>query len=1269
MADDSVGGIQAEVTANAGPFLAELQKAEAAAKAFDAKYGKINVTITATLAMPSQAQIQAYQRELAQKIGAAPPAARPQPTTAAQPAAAGQPATIQRPAATAAVAAEPQRPVINEALNRETALSRGQPGQRVQYQGADGNIKTAVVPSGGGAIGSGTSFAQAGLPRGPQEFAGGARGGNDPNFAFQKMQEDAARARQLERENEALRQSLIQPAAGQAGGFARASTAQRYPAGAIDPATGAKIGGTFIRPDLPIHLAVGGDQPVIITRRMQREQVRREQGALPPSQPQVSAAETEEPYVPRVLPSGEAEREHLLRAAMGEFGPQEQAAAEARLPDVPGRRRGRPSVLRTSSQRSIQRRLTPSQRVNVEASLGELFPEGLGALPDLDAVETGLIQSRQRTQNRALGTTLGGFFTGLAGGAPARERQVEAEQALAEARRNKEDLRRARNREFEIEAALFDAQKAKTPDSRLIQQITADLDAQIDTVDELASAYKESALNAASLAEEADAAAKGGLRNIGGAFAGALVGSLAFGVGMTVVSGGIELASKALGPVIERMTGYQNIAAEVTKTLAEQSRAEHGLTGVVVAETLARARLNAETAASIAPTLEGRASTEAANQAFSEQLDLFNAQIAIRNQNQAFGGDRGLFQTTGGLNILGIQTPIGGTPSTQELVGRQLAQFTPDPRARLFAPGEAGFEDLHLGLQRSITGAVESVDFLNEQLEKGGETLLRFNYVSGQVTDAQRQRAQEQAAAFEAAGAPQIASALREQEGRVLFQGQVTNQNVNRLLQAFQTGNRQEDDSLATTRLRELTIPARLFQLTAQGRLERDFGQIQAGVQRAAQPFLPLGTTVPGGLGGVSPGLQGALGAARGLDQINVGRIAAARVDISQVTSVLGPSAQAGALGMFDRLQGLGQQAAGLQTFITQSQVNLATAQYNEQLRQARLSLSDLAALTGRVGVASASNLGIAQKQVIELERQNQKLQINLSTLQLELQQRQINFQVAVAGFIAPGISPAERAARMEEAKVEAQFAQEQLDLQKQILANQAKSVPLQIQIQDIQFQRDYITALNAINLLTQGRQVTIDVAAAQEALQRVNAEIEVTAAAFQTYIQGAHQAAVAAVSDVASLIAVYGPKAIEFFDAVGGAYQDSFTSYMTHIIAQIQRGLNSINRAATQRIASGGTGGHDVGAQTGFYGRVNNPTSILVGEAGAEQVAILRNPREMLWNGGGGGQQINLTVMVTGNTVRSDQDIDRLTAEVARRVEEAIGRSASQQGFRFAAR
>jgi hypothetical protein len=69
------------------------------------------------------------------------------------------------------------------------------------------------------------------------------------------------------------------------------------------------------------------------------------------------------------------------------------------------------------------------------------------------------------------------------------------------------------------------------------------------------------------------------------------------------------------------------------------------------------------------------------------------------------------------------------------------------------------------------------------------------------------------------------------------------------------------------------------------------------------------------------------------------------------------------------------------------------------------------------------------------------------------------------------------------------------------------------------------------------------------------------------------------------------------------------------------------------------------------------------VGEAGTETVAVLRNPRQLTipapTDMSGGGQ--NITINITGNTVRSDQDLETL----AYLIERKLNQKAALLGYR----
>ena len=67
----------------------------------------------------------------------------------------------------------------------------------------------------------------------------------------------------------------------------------------------------------------------------------------------------------------------------------------------------------------------------------------------------------------------------------------------------------------------------------------------------------------------------------------------------------------------------------------------------------------------------------------------------------------------------------------------------------------------------------------------------------------------------------------------------------------------------------------------------------------------------------------------------------------------------------------------------------------------------------------------------------------------------------------------------------------------------------------------------------------------------------------------------------------------------------------------------------------------------------------MIVGEAGTETVAILRNPKNVAATSSGGGASI--VININNPSVRNDDDI----AAIARAVEKALNRKASLIGLR----
>ena len=409
--------------------------------------------------------------------------------------------------------------------------------------------------------------------------------------------------------------------------------------------------------------------------------------------------------------------------------------------------------------------------------------------------------------------------------------------------------------------------------------------------------------------------------------------------------------------------------------------------------------------------------------------------------------------------------------------------------------------------------------------------------------------------------------------------------------------------------------------------------------------------------------------------------------------------------GQFTRLEKRigenGKAMRALQVENTWLQAGLAVAQYDDQLRIANRSLRDAVSFqtglgSGELGLLQyrARNLDISAAQVgfmqQELGLQSQQLGMQSSALSIRSRelalmqnQRQINFQLAVAGFAAPGVTPEERAARMEEAKLQADFAQQQqnigvegLGVDRQQVALQAQQVALAGQglaIAKEQFavQQAMITVstayaiedLNAqIALLQQARDVTLRVTLNTEEIEAFQEQIAADMATTQSIIQDAYNVYATVSQSAAALAAAY-PGTLAAFNS---ALLTGLNNYLTGAF-RLMSGYSSGSSW------SSGTGGSNTSTSykgptaTGYYGTVNTATQFTVGEAGTETVAIIRNPRNLTMNpeGTGGGGGVTVIVDVHDNTLSGSQsDLESLATIVAGKVEQKLGERARAMGL-----
>jgi hypothetical protein len=473
--------------------------------------------------------------------------------------------------------------------------------------------------------------------------------------------------------------------------------------------------------------------------------------------------------------------------------------------------------------------------------------------------------------------------------------------------------------------------------------------------------------------------------------------------------------------------------------------------------------------------------------------------------------------------------------------------------------------------------------------------------------------------------------------------------NVPEISSAEERIRQQEYRASAAARLssvqfqQEYERPAFMGQLTRGA--EQQIGRVNpvnAYLQNLANPPLPVGTGIR--FGGTTADRQAGQArvtpqlAAAQQEQDTLNAYYAKGQQIIEDTykpailRAFGQTGVAAFSGLLAKATEVSTTIASIQTGITNAQANYAAAQYTNELRIARRSYTDILQLTGQIGRASGDNLGIYERQNLLLGRQAQQLQFMLS-------QRQINLQTALAGFTVPGLTPAEQNARVTEAKVETDYAQKQLDIQKKMFGNQVKIV-------DISNLRQATDLMHSIGLLQQGYKVTMDTKVAQQRLERLGKIQSAIMADISVYTGVVDGLSGKAISDMAAQEAATG-KAISRTAAAGvaAAYSVGRAFYLG-----ISGGFLGDNKPKS----SDSRPKVPTHAASGALFNTSGSTDMTVGEAGTETVAVLRNPRPMTGGMGGGDSYFTIPIVV-------QLDGKNIYQNVITR----MGRDAATRGFR----
>lgn len=888
------------------------------------------------------------------------------------------------------------------------------------------------------------------------------------------------------------------------------------------------------------------------------------------------------------------------------------------------------------------------------------------------ATRTADVLTAGRTKNTAA-STVGGFL-----GGPGRER-LRLETDLTAARANSTGALRQFTA-IESIAARADEEGNVRHDKSLkqyaesIRQLPAYKKAQDDVTASLARQDKAQA--------SLDKFAKNPI-NLARNLLAVTAAGFAFGAGLKVVDVALSAVAPAIGAAIDQASGFGATSNKVTQALAQQTTAAHGNVAAVLAQADAQASLSSSAADALDSQLKLTTQIKSGAGAASQTGGLFRAAIGANQQTPQglLGGYGGI----GGGSLLAQQ--LGGGTGLAETIQSSFADITSSisdlSSSRVITPST----DLHArqyltaGQQQNLSTPTDQrparlaqladdrtklEDTYNQAAKRGAQaqglaTTQAFHFAQAVGDQADRVKNSDLPAQLKDLASKSnevmigpngfttsVADATKglEQVGIGLS---ITPPDQLGRANLFAVQQQQRESAANLPAIQSQQAFALASQVNGIARQQDFAAQTQIPAQQAlsaiANPNVPVTTGIAKqDQASVNRQLKEATSLQGQLnDEYAQGQKVLQDTYKADIVKFFGgPAAGQAFQASLDAITTTGKEIAGISASISNEQAGLQAKQYNEQLFISKRSLQDINGLVGQnlLG-AGQSFLGILEKQNLALSRQGQLLQFQLA-------QRQIGFQIAQAGFNAPGRTPEEIAANVKEAKFEASFAQKQLNINKQQFSNQVKIV-------DIGNLRQGRDLAKQIGLLIAGRQVTIDTAAAQAKILRLNQLQQHAVSTVSTYLNKVDNLAAVQMTNIQQLEAAYG-------NAIGVITVKMLKDFNIYING-VDAALNGLGGGGTGTTNTGGTAtGRRPNASGGIY-QTQGPTAIgnnaLAGEAGSETLLILSHPRAASGMGGPAGTVI---VNFNGDIKTNDlADLDKIT----RAVTKAMGRTASNLGLR----
>jgi hypothetical protein len=543
------------------------------------------------------------------------------------------------------------------------------------------------------------------------------------------------------------------------------------------------------------------------------------------------------------------------------------------------------------------------------------------------------------------------------------------------------------------------------------------------------------------------------IQHFGASFAGGVVGGFVGAMAGMISQPLIQAVGMAVekvgGPMVDQALGFTMTRQRTMGELAQQTEAAGGIASVAFAQKYQFAP--ASVTGPMAGAVTAQAETIAANKQMESVRDLYRTQKGLPTGPN--GAPAALYSTQGPLG----NPLLADYKSTAELFGSEFQQvFDKQSNGRLFFAGNMD----------------ENQRWANTVNQMLGGTKSRYEFRQGSE--------QERTAANQSMTSMGLANvlaggfvAIDKATGKVATSAEGL---AAVLVEAAKNFSRIDPEQYIAQNRPQWRAQMEGAQLQTQLQVQT-VNPIQRYMDYITNRPLPFGTGVMPDLTGAAAKSTPALGydAQKGLTSFP-GVTPATLQSFSNLEAAANKSRAAiktmAAEGRaelerlnvptqtIDRIASIGEEIAAAQTKIGGIQANLNWTRYNHDLVIARRGVTDMLQLTGKLGQASGDNVGYYERQLLLINRAS-------TALSLQLQQRQITTQQAIAGFAVQGDTPEIRMARRKEAMLAADIANKQLDYSKQAFGTEIKLVDAQNlrQLQDAMYSlADLVRGFNASN-------------------------------------------------------------------------------------------------------------------------------------------------------------------------------------------------------------